>query len=133
MGQFSPEPAQTAPDEYQTCEAESVLTLERSVARQEVFGKLIWRPERAAEVIFAIAWVTLSIVGCASDYVYIQNNRSEGQVRQDYAVCAEQQFKVSNNTTQCMERKGYRTVKIDATSPAPLPADSAPSVQGFLP
>ncbi len=47
------------------------------------------------------------LAACAPDYVYIQAGKSEQDVRRDYIGCAEQQFKVSNNTTECMERQGY--------------------------
>jgi hypothetical protein len=143
MGQQLHGPAKGALDEYQSCEQEPGRKLEVPVAPQEVFGKLMWKPERVQELLqeqhipplagrtghalLAMASIAVSIAGCAPDYVYIQNSRSEGEVRQDYTVCAEQQFKVSNNTTECMERKGYRTVKIDATSPATDHDHSSPT------
>jgi hypothetical protein len=136
-------------DELQICEANPRVILKSPLARQEVFGKLIWRPERVQELLvdqrpcpltsrtgnalLVITSIAIGMAGCASDYVYIQNSRSESEVRQDYTVCAEQQFKVSNDTTECMKRKGYRTVKIDATTPAADHVQPSPTPLAFLP
>ena len=65
---------------------------------------------------FAVLGLVFVISACSPDYVYIQDGRSEGMVRQDYIGCAEQQFKGANDTTMCMEGRGYRTFKIDENS-----------------
>ena len=67
---------------------------------------------------FAVLGFAFGIAACAPDYVYIQDGKSERSVRQDYIGCAEQQFKGSNDTSVCMDRKGYRTLKIDEGSRA---------------
>jgi hypothetical protein len=75
-------------------------------------------PVRTCSAVLGLAFTFM--MGCAPDYVYIQQGKSEGQVRQDYIGCAEQQFnyKVSNDTSVCMERKGYHAHKIDESSRA---------------
>ena len=73
------------------------------------------------------------LAACASDYVYIQDGKSEQDVRRDYIGCAEQQFKVSNNTTECMERQGYHVVKIEEASHRDEQARSVPASRAFLP
>jgi hypothetical protein len=83
---------------------------------------------------FAVLGLTFTFMtGCAPDYVYIQQGKSEDEVRQDYIGCAEQQFKVSNDTTACMEKRGYHAHKIDESSRAPsvhiLPPPSVGSSQ----
>jgi len=79
-------------------------------------------------------WGLLGLLtACAPDYVYIQDGKSEGDVRQDYIGCAEQQFKVSNNTTKCMESRGYRVVKIEEPSRSDEQARPVPASRAFLP
>src|SRR5438270_11899271 len=73
------------------------------------------------------------LAACASDYVYVQDGKSEQDVRRDYIGCAEQQFKVSNNTTECMERQGYHVVKIEEASQTDEQARSVPTSRAFLP
>ena len=68
---------------------------------------------------FAVLGLAFVMAACAPDYVYIQDGKSERAVRQDYIGCAEQQFKGSNDTTLCMESRGYRTLKIDEAARAP--------------
>jgi len=79
-------------------------------------------------------WGLLGLLAaCAPDYVYIQDGKSEEDVRRDYIGCAEQQFKVSNNTTKCMEGQGYRVVKIEESSRSVEQARPVPSSRAFLP
>ncbi|HEY3197207.1 MAG TPA: hypothetical protein VGJ57_04270 [Nitrospirales bacterium] len=73
-------------------------------------------PVRTGSAVLGLACMLMT--GCAADYVYIQDGKSERAVRQDYIGCAEQQFKGSNDTTMCMETRGYRTLKIDEASRA---------------
>ena len=73
------------------------------------------------------------LAACASDYVYIQDGKSEQDVRRDYIGCAEQQFKVSNNTTACMECQGYHAVKIEKASHPDEQARPVPASRAFLP
>jgi hypothetical protein len=73
-------------------------------------------PVRTGSAVLGLVFTLMA--GCAPDYVYIQQGKSEGEVRQDYIGCAEQQFKVSNDTTACMERRGYHAHKIDESSRA---------------
>lgn len=81
-----------------------------------------------------LAGLALSLMAaCAPDYVYIQDGKSEGDVRQDYIGCAEQQFKVFNNTSECMERKGYRAVKIEGPSPSDDHLRRSSTSHAFLP
>ena len=88
-------------------------------------------PVRTGSAVLGLAFTFMA--GCAPDYVYIQQGKSEGEVRQDYIGCAEQQFKVSNDTTACMETRGYHAHKIDESSRAPtvhiLPPPSMGSSQ----
>src|SRR5439155_2786425 len=56
------------------------------------------------------------LAACAPAYVYIQAGKSEQDVRRDYIGCAAQQFKVSDNTTECMERQGYHVVAHEGAS-----------------
>ena len=89
--------------------------------------------ERCAPVSIGIAVLGLAFViaACAPDYVYIQDGKSERAVRQDYIGCAEQQFKVSNDTTACMEIRGYHAHKIDESSRAPTVHILPPPSMGF--
>ena len=73
------------------------------------------------------------LAACAPDYVYIQAGKSEQDVRRDYIGCAEQQFKVSNNTTECMERQGYHVVKIEEASHPDEKARPGPASRAYLP
>jgi hypothetical protein len=69
---------------------------------------------RTGSAVLGLAFTFMT--GCVADYIYLQDGKSERAVRQDYIGCAEQQFKGSNDTTICMEKMGYRTVKIDEAS-----------------
>ena len=73
------------------------------------------------------------LAACAPDYVYIQDGKSEEDVRQDYIGCAEQQFKVSNSTTECMERQGYRVARIEEASRSDEQTRPVPTSRAFLP
>src|SRR6184192_4336276 len=87
---------------------------------------------RTVSMLRGFGGVALSLLAaCASDYVYIQDGKSEQDVRRDYIGCAEQQFKVSNNTTECMERQGYRVVKIEESSRSVEQARPVPSSRAF--
>ena len=89
---------------------------------------------RTISILLGLGGLALSLLaGCAHDYVYIQNGKSEQDVRRDYIGCAEQQFKVSNNTTECMERQGYHVVKIEKASHPDEQARPVPASRAFLP
>lgn len=76
-----------------------------------------------------VVLVVALFVGCTPDYVYVRDGQSETAVRQDYVNCTEQQFKVSNSTTECMEKKGYQAFIIERPfSESPRPLFSAPPV-----
>ena len=89
---------------------------------------------RTVAMLRGLGSLALSVLAaCASDYVYIQAGKSEQDVRRDYIGCAEQQFKVSNNTTECMERQGYHVVKIEEASHPDEKARPGPASRAYLP
>ena len=89
---------------------------------------------RTISILLGLGGLALSLLAaCAHDYVYIQDGKSEQDVRRDYIGCAEQQFKVSNNTTECMERHGYHVVQIEEASHPDEQARSVPASLAFLP
>ncbi len=100
-----------------------------TTTRQQVFGELTWRPEGAQQnactgrvlLLGSVALVVGLFAACTPDYVYIRDGQSEAAVRQDYVNCAEQQVKVSNSTTECMEKKGYQAVIIEEPYPESPP------------
>jgi hypothetical protein len=108
---------------------------------QQVFGELTWRPESArqdapiveghgslAGVLFLVGSVSLLVgllAACTPDYVYIRDGQSEDTVRRDYVNCTEQQFKVSNSTTECMENKGYQAAVIKKPFPETTRSESS--------
>jgi hypothetical protein len=103
-----------------------VLNGTATVTTQQVFGELTWRPESAnrsdsvAGRVFlggSVALVIALFAACTPDYVYIRDGQSEGAVRQDYVNCTEQQFKVSNSTTECMQNEGYQALIVERPFP----------------
>jgi hypothetical protein len=96
-----------------------------------------------------IALVSTLTSGCASDYVYLQMGKSEAQVRQDYTECVDQQqyqfasagiegqrivvVQRTQDTSACMESKGYRTVKIEAELAPDKDRRGLPNAPAFLP
>ena len=88
---------------------------------------------RTISVLLGLCGLLGLLAACAPDYVYIQDGKSEEDVRRDYIGCAEQQFKVSNNTTKCMEGQGYRVVKIEESSRSVEQARPVPASRAFLP
>ena len=108
------------------------------MTHQQVFGELTWRPESVPQpvpmlegrgsltgCVFLVGCAVLAVglfTACTPDYVYIRDGQSEGAVRQDYVNCTEQQFKMSNSTTECMENKGYKAVIIERTFPESPPS-----------
>jgi hypothetical protein len=88
---------------------------------------------RTISVLLGLCGLLGLLAACAPDYVYIQDGKSEEDVRRDYIGCAEQQFKVSNSTTECMERQGYRVAKIEEASHSDEQTRTAPAAGAFLP
>ena len=116
-----------------------------TTTHQQVFGELTWRPEGAPKeacvvevrgspkgrvlLVGSVGLVIGLLAACTPDYVYIRDGQSEAAVRQDYVNCAEQQVKVSNSTTECMEKKGYQAVIIEKPFPeSPRPLSSSPQI-----
>jgi hypothetical protein len=80
-------------------------------------------------MVFVVGYIALVIgffSACTPDYVYIRGGQSEGVVRQDYVNCTEQQFKISNSTTECMENKGYNAAVIKKPFPETRSGSSLP-------
>jgi hypothetical protein len=88
---------------------------------------------RTISVLLGLCGLLGLLAACAPDYVYIQDGKSEEEVRRDYIGCAEQQFKVSNSTTECMERQGYRVAKIEEASRSDEQTRPVPTSRAFLP
>ena len=78
---------------------------------------------------------------CGSDYVYIQSGRSETQVKADYLACADEQQRQFtstapqnvSSTSNCMEGKGYRALKIERASHPDRTRVPAPPASAFPP
>jgi hypothetical protein len=92
------------------------------------------RDDRRTIPVLLGLWGLLGLLAaCAPDYVYLQDGKSEEDVRRDYIGCAEQQFKVSNSTTECMKVRGYRVAKIEEASRSDEQTAPVPAARAFLP
>jgi hypothetical protein len=119
-------------DIFITLERSFVMSRLETPVRASVTAQV--RDDRRTISVLLGLWGLLGLLAaCAPDYVYIQDGKSEQDVRRDYISCAEQQFKVSNSTTECMERQGYRATKIEEASRSDEQTRPVPDARAFLP